>query len=235
MKKYEKYQLQWMIDHGYCLTDLIKELDQLAVDRPNDSIMELYQGWEQDRGFNSEIWACQDEWAENEALEPDSIKKLNVPLLNGTLVASVSPNPEYPGIDVEYIDNDDLGESLSRPRVLIETPDQEELRCLIWADQTEEDYTDEIPLYRFDKTKPFLDCVNEIHEAIQKGILRLDPNDKDSILIYRSAGDENPEGWYSQSILEVAQELLEDKKNYAEFRKAFLKAEELRQKGNQNG
>lgn len=51
MTEYQKYQLQWMIDHGYSLDDLIQELTNMQYDDPEDSdristpISELYDEW----------------------------------------------------------------------------------------------------------------------------------------------------------------------------------------------
>ena len=41
--------------------------------------------------------------------------------------------------------------------------------------------------------------------------------------IYRMAGDNEPEGWYSENILRVASELVRDKDNYESFKKAVLR------------
>lgn len=65
---YQKYQLQWMIDHGYSLQDLMRELTDLQFGDPEDSdqistpISDLFDEWEADIGFGSEIWACEAEW-----------------------------------------------------------------------------------------------------------------------------------------------------------------------------
>ena len=72
MTDYQKYQLQWMLDHGYSLQDLMRELTEFQYDDPEDSdristpISELFNEWEFDRGFGSEIWACEGEWREAE-------------------------------------------------------------------------------------------------------------------------------------------------------------------------
>ena len=66
----------------------------------------------------------------------------------GNLVATKSSDPDYPGIDVEFISATDNGENLSRPRVLIEWPNRTNgfLRALIWDDPNSEDYTREVIL-----------------------------------------------------------------------------------------
>lgn len=72
MTNYEKYQLQWMIDHNYSLNDLMKELNDVQYDELDDDgmtsapVTELFKNWESDVGFGSEIWACKDEWEEYE-------------------------------------------------------------------------------------------------------------------------------------------------------------------------
>lgn len=75
MTAYQKYQLQWMIDHGYSLDDLIQELTSMQYDDPEDSdristpISELYGEWVMDVGFGSEIWVCEGEWGMSEKCE----------------------------------------------------------------------------------------------------------------------------------------------------------------------
>lgn len=79
MTEYEKYQLQWMISHGYSLRDLISELTQMQYDDPEDSdristpISELFDEWVADVGFGSEIWACEAEWRGCEGAEKPSM------------------------------------------------------------------------------------------------------------------------------------------------------------------
>lgn len=68
MSEYEKYQLQWMIDHSYSLQNLIDELAEMQYSDPEDSsristpVSELFDEWVADVGFGSEIWACEAEW-----------------------------------------------------------------------------------------------------------------------------------------------------------------------------
>ena len=75
MSDYEKYQLEWMISNGYSLRGLMEELAKLQCDDPEDHeqtstpVSELFAQWESDVGFGSEIWACEEEWAECEGIE----------------------------------------------------------------------------------------------------------------------------------------------------------------------
>lgn len=72
MTNYQKYQLQWMIDHECSLQDLIRELTDLQYSDPEDSdqisesVDELFNQWESDIGFGGMLWACKDEWEDNE-------------------------------------------------------------------------------------------------------------------------------------------------------------------------
>lgn len=71
--------------------------------------------------------------------------RLEVKLPNGMLVADKVTNPDYPGIDIEFVPDDEPEIPLSRPRVLVEQPNNDEqLHTLIWSDPSKEDYTEEI-------------------------------------------------------------------------------------------
>lgn len=75
MTDYEEYQLQWMIDHRFSLKDLMDKLTQLQYDNPEDGdristpIDEIFDEWEQDFGFDSEIWACEEEWMDQDRFD----------------------------------------------------------------------------------------------------------------------------------------------------------------------
>lgn len=72
MNAYERYQLIWMIEHGYSIQSLIRELTRLQYSDPEDSdqisrtVTDLFDEWESEIGFGSEIWICEQEWTENE-------------------------------------------------------------------------------------------------------------------------------------------------------------------------
>lgn len=69
---------------------------------------------------------------------------IDVKVKGGELIATKSCDPEYPGVDIEFVADNDKGDSLSRPRVLFELPKDGKLRVLVWADKNNEDYTHEI-------------------------------------------------------------------------------------------
>lgn len=75
MDPYHECQLDWMIEHGHSLQELIQELTEYQFDDPEDSdrisspISEIFTNWEQDVGFGSEIWACRAEWEDADSQE----------------------------------------------------------------------------------------------------------------------------------------------------------------------
>lgn len=69
---------------------------------------------------------------------------LRVKVDGGYLYATISGDTDYPGICVEFVADNDIGESASRPTVLIEKSVDDELRVLVWSDEDDEDYTTEI-------------------------------------------------------------------------------------------
>ena len=59
--------------------------------------------------------------------------------------------------------------------------------------------------------KTFLGLMYIIDALLKAGILQYDPENHDNMLVYRSAGENSPEGWYSQNILSAVSELFQDK------------------------
>lgn len=58
-------------------------------------------------------------------------KMILVGLENGCLIANQNTEPDYPGIDIEFISDAEDEKALSKPRVLIERPKGEGLRILV--------------------------------------------------------------------------------------------------------
>lgn len=70
MTNYEKYKLQWLIDHNYSLNDLIQELEDYINQESSDikiNLTKSFKEWESNIGFNSEIYACEEEFNDAEA------------------------------------------------------------------------------------------------------------------------------------------------------------------------
>jgi hypothetical protein len=69
---------------------------------------------------------------------------MQVKTKHGVIIASEA-GTDYPGIWVEYVDDDENGEKLSRPQALMEAdPETGKIRLLVWDDPDSEDYTREI-------------------------------------------------------------------------------------------
>lgn len=66
---YQNYQLQWMQDHAHSLEDLIMSLEKYRKDTFGLTLPELFHEWEQNQGFDGEIWACENEFNDCEAQE----------------------------------------------------------------------------------------------------------------------------------------------------------------------
>ncbi len=72
------------------------------------------------------------------------MEEIKIKVIGAYIRANASSDSDYPGIDVEFVSDNDVGETFSRPRVLFEKPVDDNLRALIWDDADNEDYTKEI-------------------------------------------------------------------------------------------
>ena len=70
IQPYEQYRLNWMIEHGYSLPRLIRQLarlkDECNAQGDDPTIEELWEMWEDEYGFDGDLWACYDEWLQGE-------------------------------------------------------------------------------------------------------------------------------------------------------------------------
>ena len=57
LTSYERYQYEWLMEHGYSLDDFINSLDELQREDPHSSIKELFKTWGF-HGFDGEIYSC---------------------------------------------------------------------------------------------------------------------------------------------------------------------------------
>ena len=74
-KAYERFRLQWMLDHGRTLPELIGELQKLRDEGdPEMSLQALFRDWEFGYGFGSEIWPCFEEFLDVEYKMPERKK-----------------------------------------------------------------------------------------------------------------------------------------------------------------
>ena len=81
----------------------------------------------------------------------NSNNSLRVKTKHGYFVANQSEDISYPGIDIEFISENESWKDLSRPRVLFEITPYGELRVLIWNNRDNEDYTEEVIFETFGK------------------------------------------------------------------------------------
>ena len=77
--QYEKYRLQWMLDHNHTLSELIDELQKLRDESdPNMSLQSVFKDWEFGYGFGSEIWPCFEEFLDCEYQEKNAQEVRNI-------------------------------------------------------------------------------------------------------------------------------------------------------------
>lgn len=62
---YERYQLEWMIEHGHSLKEFVQGLDRVDLDGI-DSLEEAYAIWENDYGFGGEVFSNEREFKEED-------------------------------------------------------------------------------------------------------------------------------------------------------------------------
>lgn len=70
MTAYQKYQLQWMIDHDHPLDELVARMAEYQVDcNELGQVDEIFNEWEYNVGFGGEIWVSYLEWKLNDGAE----------------------------------------------------------------------------------------------------------------------------------------------------------------------
>lgn len=81
-------------------------------------------------------------------MKPTTLE-INIPLENGYMNINASQDPEYKGVDMEYVPEKENPENPStRPRILIENPAEtpHNLNIYVWSDPKSEDYTTKITI-----------------------------------------------------------------------------------------
>lgn len=64
-RKYKEFKLEWMLDHGYTLEDLISVLASIQ-EETGAELVEVFSDFEEEFGFNSDIYPSYDEWLDND-------------------------------------------------------------------------------------------------------------------------------------------------------------------------
>lgn len=86
---YERYQLEWMIEHGHSLKEFVQVLDRVDLDGI-DSLEEAYAIWENDYGFGGEVFSNEREFKE------EDLPAMNVGAHDETLRQMVADTSEMP-------------------------------------------------------------------------------------------------------------------------------------------
>ena len=80
-KAYERFKLQWMIDHGFTLSDLIACMEDIVCEDLSDSkvctsLQSLFADWEYGVGFaGGSIWPCFEEHLQSDVHSKDGAGK----------------------------------------------------------------------------------------------------------------------------------------------------------------
>ena len=69
----------------------------------------------------------------------------------------------------------------------------------------------------------YIECVQLLEKLVENGYIQKDPNNADNILVYHKAGAENPEGWYTENLMNTASDLMRDEKGQRVLREALAK------------
>ena len=111
---YERYQLEWMIEHGHSLKEFVQGLDSIfdsLSDKYDPDIMDsidnlpdAYEIWERDYGFDGEIFSNEREFAslENDVITKDMIR---AGIEHGVIRFEANPDPNDPWKTVCAIGN----------------------------------------------------------------------------------------------------------------------------------
>lgn len=76
-KCYELYQLDWMMSHGYSLQSIFKILKKICCDESEfTEELNSIEKYLDEQGFNGEIFACEQEFYDNEYQDKDFMKNL---------------------------------------------------------------------------------------------------------------------------------------------------------------
>ena len=76
-KAYERFKLQWMIDHGFTLGNLIACMEDMVCEDLSDSevrtsLQSLFANWEYGVGFaGGSVWPCFEEYLQSDAHSED--------------------------------------------------------------------------------------------------------------------------------------------------------------------
>lgn len=150
-KEYENFKLQWMIDHGKTIEDLIKITSSIEGD-----IDEKLNNFELEIGFDGEIYPSFEEWCQNDR-NTDLKQDIRIPLSdNLTLIASNNVTPFNKEINIYLENNQNFQDIVTVSPTYTIYPstnnvhyDKDTISVKLFEDETDEDFTQDIdiPVY----------------------------------------------------------------------------------------
>lgn len=150
-KKYEKFKLQWMIDHDKTIKDLIRITSSIEGD-----FNEKLNSFELEYGFDEEIYPSFEEWCQND-INTDSLQVIKIPLSDKlSLIAKTNVSPFDKELNI-YLDSDDCYQDIAiiSPNYTIYPStntvhyDNDTISVKLFEDENDEDFTQDIdiPVY----------------------------------------------------------------------------------------
>lgn len=157
-EEYKKYKMQWMIDHGYNLDDVINTMQEMYEEgdhhgKKGSSPLNLFLDFEQSYGFDYNIYPCFEEWYNNEyKINKEEEKSVNTEKI-GRIIDIFEDFLNDKGIRLknEQRDADNL-------------EDPYDIRTNIYGDDYYRLETDLESLFRDDEDKNIDDIAKELYE-----------------------------------------------------------------------
>lgn len=142
-KSFDDFEDAWTIAQKMALKEMETASSEYGDDNGNCEIGLTFDKTRRriDLHYTHDDSHCYYDIVESLVDAPDS---MNIPLEGGTLIAERSLDPDYPGIDIEFIPDGNAETAYTYPRVVVEKPKGKKLRCLVWGNKDSEDYTDKI-------------------------------------------------------------------------------------------
>lgn len=150
-KEYKKYKMQWLLDHGYTLDDVIDYLED-CYEHQEEHPKSLFKHFEE-YGFDYNIYPCFDEWYNNEyKINKEEEKSVNTEKIGQVI-----------GVFENFLD--DKGIRLkNEQRDADNLEDPYDIRTNIYGDDYYRLETDLESLFRDDEDKNIDDIAKELYE-----------------------------------------------------------------------
>lgn len=129
-KSFDDFEDAWTIARNMALKEMETASSEYGDDNGNCEIGLTFDKTRRriDLHYTHDDSHCYYDIVESLVDAPDS---MNIPLEGGTLVAERSLDPDYPGIDMEFVPNGNTETPCTYPRVVVEKSKGEKLRCLV--------------------------------------------------------------------------------------------------------